>query len=258
MIFDYLSAGQLDLLIKEQQFEVSKYLHPMEKEDTFYTRPEVLERYKLLAALSNIHKPGKIAEIGTRRGYTAAALLNSGVTKFYFGVDINQPNGWGGVSGGLAYTHHMLATTDLKVKLPRFLLTEANTFHSQHWLRPLVTTEGYFDLVLVNADPSYPCVVCDLNSAWQMLAAGGLIFVLDTDTPSVKEAVVDFCAKSGAAAKTIPCWMGLKILSQEQTIVTSSRGYGDIFGITSLASTPVRVTKKYTVEAQPIMPDEDV
>lgn len=148
--------------------------HP---DDPYRPEEEFRRYYQVKHEVAARLRPGRIAEIGVRAGYSAFAFLTAVPQAAYVGLDADLP-AHGGVPGFMDHARAMLRGFNAT-------LTRADT-------RTLASLPGRFDLVHVDGDHSHAGCLHDLELAAR---AAPQVLVDDYDfIPDVRRACHDFLA----------------------------------------------------------------
>lgn len=160
----------------------------------------------------------RVAEIGVWEGETSQAILSSVPDVTYHMVDpwSAQTSNHEGYEGT---NDHVTKLTQRQMSIKQITTVRRTAFAednlSIHRMESVAAsklfTDGYFDLVFIDADHSYQAVLQDISSWWPKVGTGGILSGHDYNYPTtdgsnfgpqVKQAVDEFVEENGLSLHT--------------------------------------------------------
>ena len=152
-------------------------------------------RYDVLIDLINASKADRIVEIGLGSGITAKKILEAipdpGLR--YVGVDPFKPYDASDINSTMTRLRSNKQSVK-EIKDPRFIHVEDCAINKLNSIMEIMGT--HINFVFIDGEHSYPAVIYDLNTWWDLIDSDGIIAGHDYDRvkmfPGVKKAVDEF------------------------------------------------------------------
>jgi predicted O-methyltransferase YrrM len=139
------------------------------------------EHYELLFAISQVHKPKRILEIGTATGDFSVFLATIFPDAKIETIDLSRLDNrfWNATSDLVTTNDWAVSKTDLEERDARLSSFSNIEFRELNSLALTFQESKKYDLIWVDGDHTYPVVSVDIANALRLLEIGGILVADD-------------------------------------------------------------------------------